>query len=160
NDGTTWFRALTEPHGTVHFERFDPGEPVRAYFAVAEADADSQDGPDLDRVPWRRLARALLPEALRRLLADASDDAPLEVIVSAHRELSLLPWAAIQLDDDTRLIRRAVLAHTPVLTCLADDELPSVAGPALVRLVSRAEDGVWTDLEQEAWRLTDTDGKV
>jgi tetratricopeptide (TPR) repeat protein len=161
NDDTTWFRALTEPNGTVHFERFDPGEPLRAYFDIAEGQADGPAGPDLDRAPWRGLARALLPEALLRRLAAASDDAPLEIVLSAHRELSLLPWAAIQIDDDgTRLVRRAVLAHTPVLTCLAGDELPRVAGPALVRLVSRAEGGVWTDLEQRAWRLTDTGGKV
>ena len=78
-----------------------------------------------------------------------------------------MPWAALRIDDGTRLVRRALLTHTPVLTCLVDDPLAEVTGPALVRLVSQAEEtvtrdqvGVWTGPEQQAWDLEDDRGRI
>ena len=161
-DDTNWFRTLTEPDGGPHFERFAPGEHFARYF-------EGRDGepPWVDRIrdavgahqpDWYGLAVELLPAALLRRLGDAVDE-PIELVVSAHQALSLLPWVALMIDTaGTRLLRRAVLTQTPVLTCLSAPAPPVVAGPALVALV--AQDGVWIKRESAAWGLTPTDGKV
>jgi tetratricopeptide (TPR) repeat protein len=162
-EDTIWFRTLIEPSGTVTFERFEPGAFPQQYAEAAERPGIRE----LDRVPWREMAHALLPAALCRRLARVTEDAPLELVISAHRELSLLPWAALRLDDGVRLVRRALLTQTPVLTCLVDDPLAEVSGPALVRLVSQEEtsvapdeNGVWVELERDAWGLAAVDGRV
>lgn len=150
-DGPSWFRSLTEPSGTIHFEQFTPPADFAQHLEA--------DDPD-----WRGLASEILPERLRGLLGEAVDE-PLELVVSAHQELCLLPWAALIIDAaGTRLLQCAVLTQTPVLTCLSGSPLPIVSDPALVRLVSRAEcgptHGLWIELERDAWRLRATDGAV
>jgi hypothetical protein len=150
DDGTNWFRTLTEPDGAVSFEQFTPGEHVARYV----------DDRDVSQVNWQLLAIDVLPARLRRRLRNGGDE-PLELVVSAHQSLSLLPWAALEIDEaGTRLLRRAVLTHTPVLTCLSGAKPPVVSGPALVRLVSQAEQGVWIERERQAWDLTLTDGRA
>ncbi|GAA4735587.1 CHAT domain-containing protein [Phytohabitans rumicis] len=138
-----WFRTLITPDGDVTFERFEPGGAFEAYFDDAPgrrpwvnrlADATPGDGPD-----WRGLAGELLPAALTGQLLARTDDDPAELLICAHSALSLLPWPALRLDAGTRLIDRAVVAQTPVLTCLSDAYPPAVTGPALVRLVGADE---------------------
>ncbi|MCG5454504.1 CHAT domain-containing protein [Micromonospora sp. PSH03] len=155
--GTNWFRTFIEPGGDVQFQRFTTGEHFARYFEGRDGhppwngrldEADTDDQPD-----WHGLAAEILPAELLRRLRDAcSDEEPLELVVSAHLELSLLPWAALVIGPDgTRLIHRAVLTQTPMLTCLSAPHPPAVAGPGLVRLVSDVEDGVWIERESEAW---------
>ena len=113
-------------------------------------------GPD-----WRGLALEVLPGNLFGPAAGPTRDEPLELVLSAHSSLSLLPWAALTIDDTgTRLVERAVIAQTPVLTCLSDTDVPPVAGPALVRLVSDAGSAVSVDDERTAWGLELRDGQV
>ena len=159
SDDTNWFRTLIDPSGTVCFESFDPSGAIKAH-------AEAATSGDYDGAPWDEMARALLPGALRRL-AESPEDEPPEIVISAHRELSLMPWAALRVDDGTHLVRRALLTHTPVLTCLVADPLSAVTGPALVRLVSQAEtggapgeSGVYTLREQQAWKLADHGGRI
>ncbi|MFC6019363.1 CHAT domain-containing protein [Plantactinospora solaniradicis] len=160
-DGTNWFRALVEPERSVSFEQFTPGPAYAAFFHGTDGtdgtekwlgrlgDADGDAGPD-----WRGLARELLPARLLAVLGARTRDDPIELLVSAHSVLSLLPWVALRIDDaGTRLVERAVTAQCPVLTCLSYEEPPPVTGPALVRLVSRAEGGVNIRQERMAWDL-------
>ncbi|WP_125802749.1 CHAT domain-containing protein [Actinoplanes sp. ATCC 53533] len=158
-DGPNWFRTLIDPSGTVTFESFDPTGAIKAHATAAASG-------DYDEAPWDRMARALLPGTLRQLVEIPGDEPP-GIVISAHRELSLMPWAALLVEDGTRLVRCALLTHTPVLTCLAADPLPAVTGPALVRLVSQdetggapGESGVYTLHEQQAWGLADHDGRI
>jgi hypothetical protein len=87
-------------------------------------------------------------------------DAEAELLISAHSWLSLVPWPALKLGPDhVRLVERAIIAQCPVLTCLADDETPTVAGTALIRLVGQDEHGVNIAEERLAWGLpAGTDG--
>jgi hypothetical protein len=160
-----WFRTLIRPDGTVEFERFIPGPHLAEFFEGRDGKPAWLDrlgqairgrGPD-----WHGLAAEVLPAALLRDLADRTDDEPLELIVSAHAALSLLPWAALDVDGrGTRLVQRAVVAQTPVLTCLSDVDIFGVAGPALVRLVARDEGGVDVEAERAAWGLPLRAGRV
>ena len=114
--------------------------------------------PAPDRPDWRALAGAVLPG---RLLAElragaAATGRPAELLISAHSWLSLLPWAALTLDDrGTRLVERAVLTQCPVLTCLSYPRPPAVTGTALIRLVGKDEQGVLVGRERRAWGWTD-----
>jgi hypothetical protein len=103
---------------------------------------------------FRALARAVLPERLTdEILAAAG--LPVTLLISAHSWLSLLPWAALKIDDaGTRLVERAVIAQCPVLTCLADAPPPPVDARALIRLVGMDEQGVDVGLERAAWGLS------
>ncbi|MEU5914590.1 hypothetical protein [Micromonospora sp. NPDC047527] len=152
---TNWFRSLITPNDGVFFERFAPGDQVTDYVAGRRArDPDAPLDLDLGAPNWRKMACHVLPGELRRRL-DAVTDDPLELVISAHQELCLLPWAALVLDRrGTRLVRRAVLTQTPVLTCLSDAPPPAVTGPALVRVVSEAEAGSSVNRDREAWGLT------
>ncbi|WP_431932034.1 CHAT domain-containing protein [Micromonospora sp. RP3T] len=152
--GTNWFRALITPDDGVFFERFTPGAQLAAYVAGRRArDPQAPIDLDLGDPDWHRLALDLLPAELRGRL-DAVAGEPLELVISAHQELCLVPWAALVLDSGgTRLLRRAVLTHTPVLTCLSGSPPPVVTGPALVRLVPLAHDGPSDNLERRAWNL-------
>jgi hypothetical protein len=168
----TWFRTLIRPGGAITFERFAPGPAFDAFFKGSAdnrkwlgrlADATetpareweverekptSGDGPD-----WRQLAEEVLPAALLHDMKVATDQ-PIELLISAHSALSLLPWAALTINDEgIRLVERALIAQCPVLTCLSFKQSPPVDGNALIRLVSKAEDGVDVDRERAAWGL-------
>ncbi len=171
------FRTLIRPGGRLAFECFDPsaafGGEVEASSLARRAIQASARGTARDLAPddgipldWWALARAVLPE---ELLADlgrgdsaADSAAPVHLLISAHSWLSLLPWAALVVDEDgTRLVQRAVITQCPVLTCLSSTHPPRVEGDALVRLVGRNEDreGVDVSLERAAWGLGEsTDG--
>ncbi|MER5456084.1 CHAT domain-containing protein [Micromonospora sp. NPDC002389] len=162
--GTNWFRTLTTPDGHVQFERFRPGPHFADYFHGLDgrrAWVDRLDeAREHHRPDWHALALEILPaELIRRLRDTASTDEPIELLVSAHQELSLLPWAALEIDSGgTLLLHHAVITQTPVLTCLSRPHPPFVSGPALVRLV--AEGAVWIDRERGAWGLPATGGSV
>ncbi|ROT31954.1 CHAT domain-containing protein [Micromonospora sp. HM5-17] len=161
---TNWFRSLVRPDRRISFERFTTGAAYQAFF---EGSADQPPwlgrlreaaegaGPD-----WYGLAREILPAALVEDALAATVDRPIELLISAHSALSLLPWAALRLDPDTALVERAVIAQCPVLTCLSDRRLPPVTGSALVRLVSTAEQGVDVVQERLAWDLPEEHGRV
>lgn len=157
-----WFRTLTVPDGGVFFERFDPGVGLARY---VDSRRGRQPGAEVDldlgAPDWHQLGVDILPAMLRGRLGAATDQ-PLELVVSAHSELCLLPWAALVVDTEgTRLLRRAVLTQTPVLTCLSESPPPPVSGPALVRLVSRTEQGASIEEERRAWALTlPADGRL
>jgi hypothetical protein len=155
-DRTNWFRTLILPDRTVEFECFDVGEHFAEFFhgsGTTDAwlgrlrEASGPSGPD-----WRGLAVELLPPSLLSQLRAGSDTEPIELLISAHLSLSMLPWAALKVDDaGTRLVTRAVITQTPVLTCLADRDLPAVTGPALVHLVPDPE--LEVEFECRAWEL-------
>lgn len=175
------FRTLIEPGGIMSFELFDPGAGFRSHFeqilaAGAQArgraeatespnppaggstrDLDPEDGEivrvDIDRLDFRALAEAVLPRRLTDEIL-VGPDAPVTLLVSAHSWLSLLPWAALKIDDaGTRLVHRAVTAQCPVLTVLMKTPPPSVEGKALIRLVGKEEHGVDVAEERRAWGL-------
>jgi hypothetical protein len=113
-------------------------------------------GPETDsfrpEIDWRGLAEAILPERLTREILGAADAAPVQLLISAHSWLSLIPWAALKIDDDGhRLVERATIAQTPVLTCLTGVLPSAVTGAALLRLVGIDEGGVNVHQERRAW---------
>jgi hypothetical protein len=170
------FRTLIEPGGRMWFESFETDPGFRERYELGDAPAvghrgGAGPGPkrsrNLDReahsltdddVDWRALARTLLPERLTAVLTASDTAAPggtaVKLLISAHSWLSMVPWAALKIDEDgTRLVQRAVVTQTPVLTCLADAPPPPVAGRALIRLVGLDERGVDVNLERQAWGL-------
>jgi hypothetical protein len=167
------FRTLIEPGGRVSFDQCLPPQPLRDFYqrdrtssqltrdiaARASRDFGGPSGPEA-AADWRGLAKALLPERLTGELLRADDDTPVPVLISAHSWLSLIPWAALQLaDGGPRLVERAVIGQTPVLTCLTGELPAPVTGEALLRLVGRNEKGVDVDQERRAWDFTGgTDG--
>ena len=159
--GTNWFRSLITPDDGVSFERFNPGVQFTGYVASRRArDPKAPLDLALGAPDWHQLASDVLPDDLRRRL-DAVTDEPLELVISAHQELCLLPWAALVLDrQKTRLVHRAVLAQTPVLTCLSEAPPPAVSGPALVRVASEDEAGSSVHRDHEAWGLEFVKGKI
>jgi hypothetical protein len=154
----TWFRTLIEPGGLVSFERFEPKETFEEFFFDR-----GEQTKWLDRLPetmygsgpdWLRLAVEILPVRLFERARRAGRGEPIELIISAHSRLSLLPWAALTIDDaGTRLVERAVIVQSPVLTCLSYQQIPPVSGSALVRLVSSIEGGVTIRQESMAWDM-------
>ncbi|MGI5244365.1 CHAT domain-containing protein [Dactylosporangium sp. CA-139066] len=182
-DRTAFFRTLIEPGGRMAFDRFDPGEDFRTLVeqgtrigdlvrALRDIDLDSMPGlADEGGVDFRGLARDVLPARLtEEILPAAGPDAPVRLLVSAHSWLSLVPWAALRVDDaSTRLVQRAVISQCPVLTCLSGDLPPRVEGDALIRLVGRDERvsvygeqlrGVHVAQERDAWGLGLSDDGV
>lgn len=167
------FRTLIEPTGRIAFEEFIPQPFYRDFFEAGRKDKDwpwrlprafvldadqSRDfTKDKHRIgaavgfDWRELATSVLPAALIERVADGD---PIELLVSAHSWLSLVPWPALQIDGRrTRLIQRAVITQTPVLTCLQHEQPPKVQGRALIRLVGEDEHGVGVSREKVAWGL-------
>lgn len=164
-DRTNWFRSTFLPRRAISFERFLPGTAYASFFE-GSADAppwlgrlgEAIDAPGPD---WAALATELLPAALIDALRARTRENPLELVISAHSTLSLVPWPGLHIDDaGTTLVERAVLAQCPTLTCLSRQPLPTVTGPALVRLVSRAEHGVDVYQERAAWDLDEDNGTV
>jgi hypothetical protein len=181
--GPQLFRCLVRPGGQTSFEDFTPDQSFVDLFTEAretrqlaallnaslpgrdrDLETDDEPGDPGDRPPldWLRLARQILPADLLEDLAGADPDAPIELLISAHSWLSLIPWPALEIADDERrprLIERAVLTQTPVFTCLHEEKLPPVTGAALVRLVGRTgenaepRDGVHIERERIAWGL-------
>jgi hypothetical protein len=161
------YRTLIEPGGRVSFGRCQPPEELRDFYRrdrtvsgltedIAEAARDlgssDRSGRPAAAADWRGLARALLPERLTRRLIDVGDGAPAPVLISAHSWLSLIPWAALKIDDDGhRLVERAVVTQTPVLTSLTGNLPAVVTGKGLLRLVGKNEGGVNVDQERRAW---------
>jgi CHAT domain-containing protein len=187
---TGFFRTLIEPGGRMSFDRFDPGEGFHVLVEQGARIGDLVRGLDrgltagrdlvMDPVPglladgrldFRTLAtRLLLPTRLTdQILPRSAAEAPIRLLISAHSWLSLLPWAALRIDDaGTRLVERAVISQCPVLTCLSGELPPRVSGSALIRLVGRDEQvqvyadthsGVNVAEERAAWGLQrSTDG--
>jgi hypothetical protein len=176
------YRSLLRPGQPILFERFEPDAGVVAFFQDRRATRDLFDwvgrfdpapgsdsatpGGNREVVPrnarsvptvlptWADIA-GVLPEALRADLASSPDD-PMPLVISAHSWLSLVPWVALPIGEaGTRLVERAVVTQTPVLTCLTALEVPTADGPALVRLVgaNKAGRGVNVSREREAWLL-------
>ena len=110
---TTWFRTLIEPSGRLTFCQLGADEALSAFVTaiqpatVALADVLATD------VDWQALGAQLLPLRLRDALALAEE--PVTLVISAHSALSLMPWAALRIDERTRLVERAVITQTPVL---------------------------------------------
>jgi hypothetical protein len=170
------FRTLIEPGGRVSFDRCRPPRELQDFYQrsrkPSELTRDIAPSRDFDESPgweaadWRGLAEALLPERLTQELLEAGDVAPVPVLISAHSWLSLIPWAALKIDDaGHRLVERAIIGQTPVLTCLTGQVPAVVTGEALVRLVGRNErgvndePGVNVDQERQAWGFpVGTDG--
>ena len=178
---THLFRTLIEPSGQITFEEFCPDPYYRAFFEAARRDPqwpfklprshllnpddfrDFTENPgevaQAENFDWRDLAASVLPAAL---IDQVTSGDPIELLVSAHSWLSLIPWPALQAGENrTRLIERAVITQTPVLTCLQHPQPPSVQGQALVRLVGkdkgREAEGVAARREKVAWGLPDDD---
>ncbi|GAA4850224.1 hypothetical protein GCM10023201_48290 [Actinomycetospora corticicola] len=156
-----WFRTFVGIDGSVEFEQVDTGE-------VPELDAEGTDGmralrfAHRDDRRWRRLGAALLPPTLCGLLASATRQRPLPLVVSSHDLLLFLPWAALVVDDvSTALVERAMLAQVPAASCIVAEDVLSVTGPALVCLVAPLQatpqrpgrSGVQIDREREAWGI-------
>jgi hypothetical protein len=176
---THLFRTLIEPSGRITFEEFHPDPSYREFFEAARSDPrwpfklprshllDPDDFRDFTGNPgevaqaenfdWRELAASVLPAALTDQVTNGD---PIDLLVSAHSWLSLIPWPALQVGENrTRLIERAVVTQTPVLTCLQHPQPPPVQGRALIRLVGKDEgreaEGVAARREKVAWCLDD-----
>jgi hypothetical protein len=161
---THWFRTLIEPGGAVTFERIAIGVELAAFIERAKK-RDAKLRTVLSGLDWRALAVDLIPSVLRGQLLEAAGTVPAKLIISAHSELSLMPWAALKLDQHTPLVKGAIIAQIPVLTCLAESRPPSVAGPALVELASSDPDhhqpNINIESERLAWDLPrEQDGQV
>ncbi|MFY1653413.1 CHAT domain-containing protein [Solwaraspora sp. WMMB762] len=158
-----FFRTLIEPGGRMTFDRFDPGDDFRVLFEHARVGQltggrDVVDPPvaglrDDGLLDFRALAGKVLPPRLtEEILPGCTVDAPAQLLISAHSWLSLVPWAALWTGPGTRLVERAVISQSPVLTCLSRELPPPVSGAALVRLVGSDE-----PVEIDGQRLSDLD---
>jgi hypothetical protein len=159
------FRCLIRPDRRITFERCRPSRSSVDYFAEVRRtgrltrDFVTAGKDEVDTgFDWLRLARELLPADLLVELAAADPDHPLELVISTHSWLSLVPWPALEIAAaGTRLIERAVVTQTPVFTCLQHRQPPPVTGEALVRLVGRTGEtagaGVNVERERLAWGL-------
>lgn len=172
------YRTLIEPGGRLRFDVCTPAAEHRKFLesgrlggdlarGIARAEEQSrgsreigpEDAAEAPPIDWRALAKDVLPERLTtEILSDVAG--PVRLLISAHSWLSLVPWAALMIDDDgLRLVQRAIISQTPILTCLSDRLPPPVTGRALIRLVGRDEGGVNIDLERQAWGFSSgTDG--
>jgi hypothetical protein len=179
------FWALIRPGGRISFERFipdpfhatlfgharkhknlaqlldralsQPPEPRRDLASAGAVRAEDQLAVcDTGEFDWLVLAESILPAQLRADLAAASDR-PIELLISAHSWLSLIPWPALAIKDAVgrrvRLVERAIVTQTPVFTCLQHEQPPPVTGRALIRLVGTDEEGVDVSAERVAWDL-------
>jgi hypothetical protein len=152
-----WFRTLIDSGGGVSFEEFAWGAGCEAFFRgpkrplVGALDTELPD----DAWIWRALAAELLPPRLLVALARANVAHPRTLLISPHTELSHVPWAALIIDGTgTRLVEKAVVAQSPILSCLCNHEVVGTEGPALVRLVGLDEQGVDVKLEERAWGIS------
>jgi hypothetical protein len=159
NRDLNWFRTLVEPGGAIRFDQFNPGPHFVSFFVGSEeqprwldrlGDVTEDEGPD-----WHGLACELLPQRLLEELAVRTRDTPIELLISAHSALSLMPWAALKINTyGTRLIEHAIVAQVPVFTCLSGRRVPAVTGPAVVRLVAGSDaEALDVDPERKAWKL-------
>jgi hypothetical protein len=169
------FRSLIRPGHRFSFERFVPAEYYARFFTAAGAEggnladmldqvpADTRDtrrtspragAAAPDRFNWADLADEVLPAAVRADLSTTHPARPIELVISAHSWLSLVPWPALRVGTD-RLVERAIITQTPALTCLHHARPPRVGGRALVRLVGDDSDGPGLDVsaERAAWGL-------
>jgi hypothetical protein len=160
----TWFRTLVEPDGAACFEKMAVQAELAAFLRCVADPAANLADVLAGTTDWLELGEDLLPDRFRDLLNDASESAPIELVVSAHGELSLLPWVALKINTSTRLIDRALVMQTPVLTCLSGQPPPAVAGLALVELVAAGaasgQAGVSVEKERLAWRIQSRAGDV
>lgn len=158
-----WFRTMFAPGVPVAFDRLQPGQAFGSFFTGPDRWIGRLDEVTASYGPnWQLLAREMLPAALlARLDAGGAVGQPLELVISGHGRLSHLPWPALQTSSGTRLIDLAVISQALSLTCLRDDPLPAVSGPALIRLVGEPvplEDGYLLEAldircECQAWQL-------
>jgi hypothetical protein len=171
------FRSLTSPGRPVCFERFTPDTAVADFFTSHRASRDLYDGISRDMVPhgaterrkpptWAAMA-SLLPEPLlKELLVERRDrTTPVPLVISAHSWLSIVPWAAVEVGVGVRLVERALVTQTPVLTCLTGSGPAAIDGAGLVRLVGVDHEGseaaaVTVSRERVAWGLTAGSGGV
>lgn len=160
------FRTLIEPGGRMWFEGVDvdsdlQGSLERSFKADGSTREfemgrvfDPKERPLVsDDLDWRSLAKSVLP---KRLLDGvlAAPDTTIKLLISAHSWLARVPWAALKIDDGTRLVHRAVITQTPVLSCLSATLPPPITGKALIRLVGPDEkNGVTVKPERLAWDL-------
>lgn len=92
-----------------------------------------------DKQAWRELGDALLPEGLRRVIADADERRPAHLVLVPDNVLVVLPWAAIRLDDGRFLAQAATVQQIPTLDLLenpaaAKGRPPNPATEARVRV--------------------------
>jgi hypothetical protein len=67
---------------------------------------------------WRDLGEALLPAGIRAVLRQSRADVPEHIVVVPDGQLTVLPWAALRLDDDRFLAEAASLQYVPTLDML------------------------------------------
>ncbi|RAO37439.1 hypothetical protein PSN13_01421 [Micromonospora saelicesensis] len=152
--GLNWFQTLVEPDGTVTFRQLPVAASLTTFLAAANA--GDLFGGDVD---WVALGEALLPRRLRTALTAATGD-PVRLVISAHAALSVVPWAALGIGDGLRLVERAIISQTPVLTALSGAAPGPVTGPALIQLVAREDDDpgrLAVRTETMSWRLRHRD---
>lgn len=166
---TQWFRTLITPDGDIEFERVPTGAAFAQFFGSTpprvrtlrdEWQSKAHDAGD----GWFALGRELLPPTLLTHLAATGSDTPVDLLISPHGPLNKLPWQALRLTSrGPRLITRAAVTLSPVLTAVTGDPLPVVGEPALVRLVRRrtdAEKPLVLDLQQHVWGLDSAEDVV
>ncbi|MGH3787196.1 MAG: CHAT domain-containing protein [Pseudonocardiaceae bacterium] len=154
---TNWFRTLIQPDGSIEFGRLRPDKAFQEYFygrdgrpaLVGRVKAATVEHDWM----WHGLAEELLPTSLLVKLAARPTNGPIDLLISPHSDLCLVPWPALEINGSgTRLVERAIITQTPALTCLSHATVPPVCGPALVRLVAPPH-GVNVAHEREAWGL-------
>ncbi|MFI5960246.1 CHAT domain-containing protein [Cryptosporangium sp. NPDC051539] len=168
------FRTLIRPDSRITFERFHPDAFHATLFERARTEENlatvmrgrdlrptGQGVGDLDRFDWLTLGESILPAELRDDLRSAPD--PVELLISAHSWLCLVPWPALEFTGEhgrrLRLVERANVTQTPVFTCLQHERPAPVTGRAMIRLVGQNEYGVDVTEERAAWGLeASTDG--
>jgi CHAT domain len=136
--GPRWFRAVAETPESVVFERMKLGSAHDEFFASGDSGRGIlqslwSDEAQYSRA-WSDAVDQYLPSSLVVRLRTAGQE-PIQLLISPHRELCRVPWAALQLEIGTRLVERAVVAQTPLLSTMTELAPPPAVGPALVRLV-------------------------
>lgn len=156
SDGThAWYRVTVNEPDLVDFDQLVMGA---GYTALIENAGFRHAGGLVSMLhnrragasgAWSAAAAELLPGSVRARLAEASAECPVQLIISPHMQLSRIPWNALVIDDSgTRLVERAAVAQTPMLSAMTSKPLEPVTGPALVWLTDELGSSA-----QAAWKL-------
>ena len=80
---------------------------------------------------WAKLGAALIPQGIAALSAKASRESPMRLLIVTDGVLSLVPWAALEVNGRP-LVERAVLQLAPALELAGERDAPAPARSASI----------------------------
>ena len=150
DDKDRWYCAATHG-GLTHISSFELDENDRHKLANLKYEDNGSDWAKW----WSQLAVKLIPEPFLVQLGRSDPENPIELVVVPDTLLHRVPWAALRLSDDLRLIDVAeinVIPSVRLLNCEHEQH-----GSFGKRLASWADTDEFAEVERVGWANT-TDG--